>query len=167
MSPFLASICQLCLAALLVSGALCIHRLVVGPDVADRAVALDTLTMVFIGVICTLCMLWSSALYFDGWREPVPRPPADDPRPGPTGMPLARAAAMKEVAGDDEHGPGGHADRHGVSAVRRRVAVSPEVALRDHLRGAVLRGEFVDAKKRIDRHRLGRGPMLIIQVPVP
>jgi len=65
MSPFLASICQLCLAALLVSGALCIHRLVVGPDVADRAVALDTLTMVFIGVICTLCMLWSSALYFD------------------------------------------------------------------------------------------------------
>jgi multisubunit Na+/H+ antiporter MnhF subunit len=65
MTPFLTLICQMCLAALLVSSALCVHRLVIGPGVADRAVALDTLTMAFIGVICVLSMMWTSALYFD------------------------------------------------------------------------------------------------------
>lgn len=65
MTPFLALICEVCLAALLMSGALCVHRLIIGPGVADRAIALDTLTMVFIGVICALSMLWTSALYFD------------------------------------------------------------------------------------------------------
>lgn len=65
MSPFLEAVVQLCLAAHLAGGALCLHRLVVGPRVADRAVAFDTLTMVFIGVVCALCMLWESPLYFD------------------------------------------------------------------------------------------------------
>jgi multicomponent K+:H+ antiporter subunit F len=65
MTPFLEPICQACLAVLLLSGALCLHRLVIGPGVADRAVALDTLTMVFIGIICVLSMMWTSALYFD------------------------------------------------------------------------------------------------------
>jgi len=65
MTPFLEPICQTCLAVLLLSGALCLHRLVIGPAVADRAVALDTLTMVFIGVVCVLSMMWTSALYFD------------------------------------------------------------------------------------------------------
>jgi multisubunit Na+/H+ antiporter MnhF subunit len=65
MSPFLEIVCQLCLAALLASAGLCVHRLVVGPNVADRAVALDTLTMVFIGIVCSLSMLWASPLYFD------------------------------------------------------------------------------------------------------
>lgn len=65
MSPFLYAICVLCLAALLASAALCLHRLSVGPDAGDRAVALDTLTMVFIGVVSIFCMLWNSALYFD------------------------------------------------------------------------------------------------------
>ena len=65
MTPFLEVVCQGCLGVLLASSALCIYRLAIGPDVADRAIALDTLTMVFIGVICVLSMLWTSALYFD------------------------------------------------------------------------------------------------------
>ena len=65
MSPILYGISIACLAALLVGAALSIHRLVVGPDAGDRAVALDTLTMVFIGIICVLCMIWDSMLYFD------------------------------------------------------------------------------------------------------
>ena len=65
MSSFLLFVCGACLIALLASGALCVGRLIVGPDAADRAVALDTLTMVFIGIVCVLSVLWSSALYFD------------------------------------------------------------------------------------------------------
>ena len=65
MSPFLELVGEACLAVLMVSAALCLYRLVSGPSVADRAVALDTLTMVFIGAICTLSMLWTSALFFD------------------------------------------------------------------------------------------------------
>jgi len=64
-SPILYAISIACLVALLVGGALCIHRLIVGPDAGDRAVALDTLTMVFIGIICVFCMIWDSMLYFD------------------------------------------------------------------------------------------------------
>jgi multisubunit Na+/H+ antiporter MnhF subunit len=65
MTPFLELVCEACLVALMVSAALCVYRLVIGPDVADRAVALDTLTMVFIGIVCVLSMQWTSALYFD------------------------------------------------------------------------------------------------------
>lgn len=65
MSPFLHAVIEICLWVLLASGALCLYRLSIGPDAADRAVALDTLTMVFIGVICSLSMIWDSVLYFD------------------------------------------------------------------------------------------------------
>lgn len=65
MSPLLHYVSIACLAALFGGGALCIHRLVIGPSPADRAVALDTLTMVFIGIICILCVVWRSSLYFD------------------------------------------------------------------------------------------------------
>jgi multisubunit Na+/H+ antiporter MnhF subunit len=65
MSPFLHGVCLLCLAALLVSAALTIVRLTLGPRAADRAIALDTITMIFIGAICILCIMWSSDLYFD------------------------------------------------------------------------------------------------------
>jgi multisubunit Na+/H+ antiporter MnhF subunit len=64
-SPFLLIVSQICLIALYASAALCLYRLVIGPSAADRAIALDTLTMVFIGVICVLCMQWRSDLYFD------------------------------------------------------------------------------------------------------
>jgi multisubunit Na+/H+ antiporter MnhF subunit len=65
MSPFLSLVCTLCLAALLMSAALTVVRLVLGPRAADRAVALDTITMVFIGIVCVLCIVWDSAIYFD------------------------------------------------------------------------------------------------------
>lgn len=65
MSPFFYLVSLTCLASLFGGAALCIHRLVIGPSAADRAVALDTLTMVFIGVIGILCILSESSLYFD------------------------------------------------------------------------------------------------------
>jgi multisubunit Na+/H+ antiporter MnhF subunit len=64
-SGFLASIAVACLAAHGVAAAFALHRLIVGPDAADRAVALDALTMVFIGILCILSILWRSPLYFD------------------------------------------------------------------------------------------------------
>ena len=64
-SSFLSMVCLVCLAAHLVGAALCLHRLMIGPDVGDRAIALDTLTMVFIGIVSILCVLWHSVLYFD------------------------------------------------------------------------------------------------------
>jgi multisubunit Na+/H+ antiporter MnhF subunit len=65
MSWFLGAVLNLCLAALLVSGMLCLYRMLIGPKGADRAVAFDTLAAVFIGVICVVCIRWNSALYFD------------------------------------------------------------------------------------------------------
>jgi multisubunit Na+/H+ antiporter MnhF subunit len=65
MSPFLAVVLKLCLAALLLSGILCLYRMLIGPKVGDRAIAFDTLAMVFICVICVLCIQWGSTLYFD------------------------------------------------------------------------------------------------------
>jgi len=64
-SEFLSTVSLLCLAALLAGGAMCVHRVAIGPSPADRAIALDTLTIVFIAIICVLCVTWSSALYFD------------------------------------------------------------------------------------------------------
>lgn len=65
MSPFLAYVSMICLAALLVASAVCLYRLALGPTAADRAVAFDTLVAVFIGVVCVLCIRWDSVLYFD------------------------------------------------------------------------------------------------------
>ena len=65
MSPFLHNVCTICLVAMLVAGALCLYRMIAGPKAADRAVALDTLSTVFIGIICTLSILWNSVVYYD------------------------------------------------------------------------------------------------------
>lgn len=65
MSPFLYNICTLCLATLMVCGAMCLYRMFIGPRLADRAISLDTLAVVFIGIISVLCMMRQSALYFD------------------------------------------------------------------------------------------------------
>ena len=64
-TPFLTNVCAICLTALLISGGLCVYRVIIGPKAADRAVALDTLTSVFIGIICALCILWKQTFYFD------------------------------------------------------------------------------------------------------
>ena len=65
MSLFLVVILKICLAALLVSGMLCLYRMLIGPKAADRAVAFDSLAAVFICVICVFCIQWNSVLYFD------------------------------------------------------------------------------------------------------
>jgi multisubunit Na+/H+ antiporter MnhF subunit len=39
--------------------------MIIGPRAADRALALDTLTSVVVGMICLFCMRWGSTLYFD------------------------------------------------------------------------------------------------------
>jgi multisubunit Na+/H+ antiporter MnhF subunit len=65
MTPFLDAVCSACLVALLASAAMCLYRLSIGPNTADRAIAFDTLAMVFVGVVCTLCIRWGSSLYFD------------------------------------------------------------------------------------------------------
>jgi len=44
---------------------MCIYRLATGPRAADRAIALDTLTIVFIGMVAMLSMAWNATLYFD------------------------------------------------------------------------------------------------------
>ena len=65
MSPFLHAVCVVCLVAQFVSAALCMFRLIIGPTAADRAISLDTLTIIFICIICILGVVWDSTLYFD------------------------------------------------------------------------------------------------------
>ncbi len=65
MSLVLAVVLKICLAALLLSGLLCLYRMLLGPTTVDRAVAFDALAMIFIGIICVLCVQWGSVLYFD------------------------------------------------------------------------------------------------------
>ena len=65
MSPFLSTVVVICLVALLASGILCLYRMSIGPNAADRAVAFDSLAMIFVCIICILCIRWNSVLYFD------------------------------------------------------------------------------------------------------
>lgn len=65
MTALVDVVARLCLAGLFVSAGLCLYRIVVGPSAADRAVAFDTLSTVIVGMICVLCVLWRSTLYFD------------------------------------------------------------------------------------------------------
>lgn len=65
MSPFLSTVLWSCLVVLLISGILFLYRMIIGPKAADRAIAFDSLAIVFINIVCVLCILWNSALYFD------------------------------------------------------------------------------------------------------
>ncbi len=65
MSPWFAWVTQSCLLGLFGAALLCLYRILVGPGAADRAVAFDTLSAIVIGMICLLCILWESSLYFD------------------------------------------------------------------------------------------------------
>jgi multicomponent K+:H+ antiporter subunit F len=65
MSPFLSTVLMICLIALLASGILCLYRMFIGPKAADRAVAFDCVSAVFICIICVFCIRWNSVLYFD------------------------------------------------------------------------------------------------------
>ena len=65
MSAWFVFLTDLCLMALLVSAALCLYRMILGPHAADRAVAFDSFSSVVIGIVCLLCIRWQSTLYFD------------------------------------------------------------------------------------------------------
>ena len=65
MSAWLAGLTQICLLALFATAGLCLYRIVIGPRAADRAIAFDTLSAAVVGMICLLCILWESTLYFD------------------------------------------------------------------------------------------------------
>lgn len=54
-----------CLLALAISIALCLVRLVRGPSVPDRAMALDTIAVNLVGVIALLCIRYDTVAYFD------------------------------------------------------------------------------------------------------
>jgi multicomponent K+:H+ antiporter subunit F len=54
-----------CLLALAFSAALCVVRLLRGPGVPDRALALDTLSINLIGIITLLCIRDNTVAYFD------------------------------------------------------------------------------------------------------
>jgi multicomponent K+:H+ antiporter subunit F len=58
-------IADICLAALGVSMALCLFRLVRGPSLPDRALAMDTLAMNLIAVIVLLAIRYHTTAYFD------------------------------------------------------------------------------------------------------
>jgi multicomponent K+:H+ antiporter subunit F len=54
-----------CLLALAVSIALCLVRLVRGPSVPDRAIALDTIAINLLAVIVLLSIRYGTTAYFD------------------------------------------------------------------------------------------------------
>jgi multicomponent K+:H+ antiporter subunit F len=56
---------NVCLVMLTCSAALCMARLLRGPSVLDRALALDTLSINLIGIITLLCIRDNTAVYFD------------------------------------------------------------------------------------------------------
>lgn len=64
-SPWFETVCFICLAAMFATAAMCLYRIIVGPSAADRAVALDLLSIAFIGIACLLCIIWGAAWYFD------------------------------------------------------------------------------------------------------
>jgi multisubunit Na+/H+ antiporter MnhF subunit len=61
----LSVVAQIALLSLFVSAALCLYRIIVGPQAADRAVAFDTLSSVIVAMVCVLCIVWDTTLYFD------------------------------------------------------------------------------------------------------
>jgi multisubunit Na+/H+ antiporter MnhF subunit len=65
MTEIVELVARFCLFVLFVAAGLSIYRVVVGPSAADRAVAFDTLSTVIVGMICVLCIIWQSTLFFD------------------------------------------------------------------------------------------------------
>ncbi|MCG3146861.1 MAG: Na(+)/H(+) antiporter subunit F [Verrucomicrobiae bacterium] len=61
----IATVANWCLLALALSAGLCVVRLLRGPSVPDRALALDTLAVNLIGIIGILCIRDNTVVYFD------------------------------------------------------------------------------------------------------
>lgn len=62
----LAAVSALTLVGLGVSIALCLYRLVVGPDTVDRVLALDTITVNVLAVLVVLCIHLETSVFLDG-----------------------------------------------------------------------------------------------------
>jgi multicomponent K+:H+ antiporter subunit F len=61
----IGTVANYCLLALAVSAVLCVVRLLRGPNIPDRALALDTLAVNAIGIITVLCIRDNTVAYFD------------------------------------------------------------------------------------------------------
>jgi multicomponent K+:H+ antiporter subunit F len=61
----IATVANSCLLALALSAAMCLWRLLRGPSLPDRALALDTLAVNVIGLITVLCIRDNTVAYFD------------------------------------------------------------------------------------------------------
>jgi multisubunit Na+/H+ antiporter MnhF subunit len=65
MTEIVKTAADISMLGLFVTAALCIYRLAVGPDAANRAVAADVFTMALVGMVCVMSVRWHSSLYFD------------------------------------------------------------------------------------------------------
>jgi multicomponent K+:H+ antiporter subunit F len=61
----IAIACLVALAAISVAAVLNIYRLAVGPDVLDRALALDTLVINAIGLVVVIGIWFGTTIYFE------------------------------------------------------------------------------------------------------
>lgn len=61
----ITAVANYCLLALALSAAMCLWRLLRGPSLPDRALALDTLAVNAIGIITLLCIRDNTVAYFD------------------------------------------------------------------------------------------------------
>lgn len=57
--------CMIALAAIAVAALLNLYRLVVGPDVVDRILALDTMVVNAIALIVVMGVWYGTAIYFE------------------------------------------------------------------------------------------------------
>lgn len=62
----LALAVTLSLFGITVSMALCLYRLLLGPTIVDRVLALDTISTNVLALIVVLSILWRTAIYLEG-----------------------------------------------------------------------------------------------------
>ncbi|MEC4678971.1 MAG: monovalent cation/H+ antiporter complex subunit F [Nitrospirota bacterium] len=58
-------VANIAFAILAISFALCLYRLLAGPTLPDRVVAIDTITTIIIAMIAVYCMKEDSAIFYD------------------------------------------------------------------------------------------------------
>ena len=61
----IATACLIALAAISASALLNLYRLAIGPDVLDRALALDTLVINAIGLVVVIGIWFGTTMYFE------------------------------------------------------------------------------------------------------
>ena len=56
----------ICMVAITLSMLLCLYRLIIGPSIVDRLLALDTLFLNATCLVVVLGIFWSTTSFFDG-----------------------------------------------------------------------------------------------------